>query len=658
MRPGPALQFAAAALFAAACGRHGPLDYSSPTADWREYAGDKGGLHYSRLTQVTPENVGRLELVWSHRSGDFSAGSASSQSTAFEATPLVVHDTLYYCTPYMRVFALDPETGAERWMFDPVLRHRGTGGPYPLTCRGVAYWEDEKPSAGRVCARRILYGTRDSELIALDADTGRPCEDFGEHGRVALREGIGRSVPDWEYYPTSPPLVIGDIAVIGALVADQLRTDAPSGVVRAFDVRSGRLAWAWDPVPPGWKPDPLVEGELYQRGTPNVWSLISGDPQRGLVFVPTGNPSPDSFGGLRRGVDYYGSSTVALNAKTGRVVWHFQTVHHDLWDYDAPAQPQLFQHPNVGGGRPAVVQPTKVGHVFILDRETGEPLYPVEERPAPQGAAPGETLAPTQPFPTHPAPLHPTELSRDSVFGFTPWDTQSCRDTFARYRYDGPFTPPTVEGSIQFPATLGGINWGGVALDPESGLMIANQSHVALLVKLVPRAEYNALTQAGLKYPTEAYPMRGTPYGVIRAPFFSSFGAPCNAPPWGSLTAVDLASGQVRWRVPLGTIRDQTPFPVWAIPGFRHLGAPSFAGGLLTASGLYFVGATSDKYFRAFDAATGAEIWRTRIPFTGNATPMSFRLRTDARQFVVIAAGGNPLTGPGDALLAFALPAP
>jgi quinoprotein glucose dehydrogenase len=655
-RTGEQIALVAAVLLAAACSRPAPLDFSGPTADWPEYAGDKGGLRYSRLTQVTRANVGRLALAWSHRSGDFSAGGHDGAPTTFQVTPLVVNDTLYYCTPYMRVFALDPETGAERWVFDPELRARSSQGPYPLTCRGVAYWEEPvAKQRGAACARRLLYGTRDSELIALDADNGQPCEDFAAHGRVALREGIGGSVPDWEYYPTSPPLVIGDIAVLGALVADQLKTDAPSGVVRAFDVRSGRLLWAWDPVPLGWKPDPIIEGELYQRGTPNVWSLLSGDPERGLVFVPTGNPSPDSFGGLRRGIDYFGSSTVALDAKTGKVVWHFQTVHHDIWDYDVPAQPQLFQHPKVGGGRPAVIQPTKVGHVFLLDRETGAPLYPVEERPAPQGGAPGETLAPTQPFPTHPAPLHPAELTPENMFGFTPWDTGSCRDQLARYRYDGPFTPPTLEGSIQYPATLGGMNWGGVALDPESGLMITNQSHFALVTKLVPRAEFDAMAKDAVVYPTEAYPMSGTPYGVIRSPFFSNFGAPCSPPPWGSLSGVDLVTGEVRWRVALGTIRDQAPFPIWAIPGFRHLGAPSFAGGLLTASGVYFIGATSDKYFRAFDADTGAEIWHTRIPYTGNATPMSYRLRSDSRQFVVIAAGGNPLTGPGDALLAFAL---
>ncbi len=643
-----------AVVLLAACGAPPPLDHSGPTADWPTYAGDERGLHFSPLTQIAPANLGRLELAWSHRSGDFHAGSAEHSPTALQVTPIVANETLYYCTPFMRVFALDPETGAERWSFDPGLEGRGIGGPYPLTCRGVAYWEAERPREGKSCERRILYGTRDSELIALDADTGAPCPRFGDGGRVALREGIGPGVPDWKYYPTSPPLVIGDLAVIGALVADQLETDAPSGVVRAFDVRTGKRVWAWDPVPRGWRPDRRKPGELWQRGTPNVWAPISGDASRGLVFVPTGNPSPDSWGGLRRGIDHFGSSTVALDARTGRVVWRFQTVHHDVWDWDVPAQPQLFEHADVGDGRPAVVQPTKLGHVFLLDRETGEPLYPVEERPVPTDGVAGETLAPTQPFPTHPPPLHPVEISAENVFGFTPWDRASCRDLLARHRYDGgPFTPPSVEGSVQFPHTAGGINWGGVALDPDRALMVVNQTHVAMLTRLVPRAEFDALPAGAVQYPMEAYPMRGTPFGVIRQPFFSRFGAPCNPPPWGSLAVVDLATGEVRWRVPLGTPRDQAPFPIWWL--WRDLGAPNFGGGLLTASGVFFIGATTDRTLRAFDVDTGRELWRTRIPYTANATPLSYRLRRDARQFVVVAAGGNPLTQPGDALLAFAL---
>ncbi|MGH0031048.1 MAG: pyrroloquinoline quinone-dependent dehydrogenase [Myxococcota bacterium] len=638
----------------AACSDAAPAP--GPGADvaiWPEWGGDEGGLHYSPLAQIHRGNVDRLELAWEHRSGDFHPGDAERAPTNFQVTPLVVNDTLYYCTGFMRVFALDPETGQERWSFDPQLRARETGGPYPLTCRGVAYWEEDEPRAGAACQRRILYGTKDAELIALDADSGLPCADFGDGGRVALREGIGEAAP-WEYYPTSPPLVMGDVAVIGALVADQLKVDAPAGVVRAFDVRSGARVWAWDPVPPGF-PVERRQGELYQRGTPNVWSLLSGDAERGLVFVPTGNPSPDSYGGQRRGLDHYGSSTVALDARTGRVVWHFQTVHHDVWDFDVASQPTLFQHPGVGGGRPAVAQATKMGHVFLLDRETGEPLYPVEERPVPQGGVPGETLSPTQPFPTHPPPLHPTELTVDNAFGFTPIDRASCREQIAALRWDGAFTPPTLEGSIQFPHSAGGMNWGGVAIDPERAILYTNQTHIAMSVRLVPRAEFDAMPPGSVQYPLEAYPMTGTPYGVVRAPLFSRFGAPCNPPPWGTLTAVDLTSGEVLWRSRLGTTRDQAPFPLWAIPWTGHLGAPNFGGGLVTAGRLYFIGATTDRYLRAFDADTGEEVFRERIPFTGNATPMTYRLSPQGRQFLVIAAGGNPLTGIGDSLRAYAL---
>jgi quinoprotein glucose dehydrogenase len=639
-------------LHALACGAPAPIDLGGPTAEWREWGGDKGGLHFSPLTQITRENVDRLEVAWVHQSGDYSLGHDGLAPTAFQVTPLVANGTLYYCTPFMRVFALDPETGEERWVFDPVLRGRHAGGPYPLTCRGVAWWEESSPEPGRACQRRILYGTRDSELIALDADTGKPCQDFGRSGRVDLREGLGE-IPEWETYTTSPPQVVGDLAVVGALIADQLRTDSPAGVVRAYDVRTGARVWSWDPVPPGFD-RPLRPGELFHRGTPNVWAPISADPERGLVFLPTGNPGPDGYGGLRHGIDHYGSSTVALDARTGRVLWHFQTVHHDLWDYDVPSQPSLFQIEGVGGGRPAVAQSTKMGFIFLLDRETGEPLYPVEERPVPQGGVPGETLSPTQPFPTHPKPLHPLDLSPDHAFGFTPIDRASCRELFEKYRWDGIYTPPSLEGSLQTPHTGGGMNWGGLAIDGASGMLYVNQSHAAVVNRLIPRAEYEKLDPNDFIYPQELYPLAGTPYGLHRFTALSRFGAPCNPPPWGSLSAVDLRSGELVWRVPLGTPRDKAPFPVWLLYG--HLGSPSFGGGLLTAGGLYFTGATTDRYFRAFDTSSGAELWRIRTPFNANAVPMSYRLRHDSRQYVVVAMGGNPITSIGDALVAYSLP--
>jgi quinoprotein glucose dehydrogenase len=636
-----------------ACSPSVEIDTSGPTGEWPFWGGDQGASHFVKLDQITKENVGALEVAWTHDSGDHFDGSGYSKVTSFQTTPLVVNDTLYYCTPFMRVFALDPQTGEERWSFDPEFEDRHGEGPYPLICRGVSYWEDARAAKGSVCSKRIFYGTADSELIALDADTGKPCPGFGEQGRVGLREGIGEA-PGWEYHPTSPPLVMRDRVLIGALVADNVRVDAPAGVVRAFDARTGKLVWAWDPVPPDWTgaPDPET-GRRYAAGTPNIWSIMTGDAERGLVYVPTGNPAPDLYGGERKGIDYYGSSTVALDVETGRVAWRFQAVHHDVWDFDTPSPPTLFQIPGVGGGVAALAQPTKMGHIFLLDRETGAPLYPVEERSVPQGGVPGEQLSPTQPFPTHPGPLHPTEITRENVHGFTPIDRASCQKLVDEYRWDGPFTPNTLEGTIQFPHTGGGMNWGGVAIDPGRGILVTNQTHAAQLVKLIKREDTGNLKPEDLVYPNEYYPMEGTPYGVKRLGFFSSFGAPCNAPPWGSLTGVDLRSGEVIWRIPFGSLREMAPFPIWLM--YTDLGSPNFGGGIATASGLYFIGAAMDKGFRAFDIETGEELWHTRLPYAGTAVPMSFRFE-GGKQFIVVAAGGNPLGDMGSTLVAFSLP--
>jgi quinoprotein glucose dehydrogenase len=640
-----------------ACEQAPPTDYAGPLADWPEYAGTRVGARFSPLTQITPENVAQLEVAWRYDHGDVSDGSGEWTRTSFSVTPLMADGSLFFCTGFARVIALDPETGAEKWAFDPELRARRGEGPYPLTCRGVAYWAgDSISAAGEVCARRVYTGTRDSELIALDAATGEPCPDFGVGGRVRLREGIGE-VPSWEYYPTSPPLVIRDVVVIGALVADSLRTDAPSGVVRAFDLRTGELRWAWDPVPPGWEADRAQSAErataqAYQSGTPNVWAPISGDEALGLVYVPTGNASPDSYGGDRRGLDHYASSTVALDAGSGHVIWHRQYVHHDVWDYDTASQPALFQIDGVGEGRPGIAQATKMGHLFLLDRATGEGLYPIEERPVPQvGAVPGETLSPTQPFPTHPPPLQQTTLSPDDAWGFTPIDRADCRSVLGRYTYEGIFTPPSLAGSIQYPGSAGGANWGGVSIDPSRGLLFVNQNLMPMIQQLIPRAEFEQLDPSSVVYPQELYPMAGTPYGVKRGPLLSSFGAPCIPPPWGTLTAVDLRAGKIAWTVALGSTRDQAPFPMWL-----ELGSPNLGGSLATETGLVFIGATTDKFIRAFDSETGEELWRSRLPFTANSSPISYRLRPDGKQYLIVPAGGHGWSTPGDAVIAYALP--
>lgn len=627
-----------------------PIDNSGPISEWPHYSGIENSDHYTPLNQITPDNVGQLEVAWEHRSGDFSDGSGEWGFTSLQVTPIQVNDTLYYCTPKGRAFALAPETGEEKWMFDPEVQNKKSG-LYPVLCRGVSYWEDKTAAETRSCNKRILYGTRDAQLLALDADTGELCEGFGEGGRVSLREGI-IDAEDWAYYPTSPPYITETLVIIGAMVPDNDSIYAPSGVVRAFDVRNGELVWAWEPVPEDYKENQRDEKGriIYHQGSPNVWAPISGDPEQGLVYVATGNPSPDVYGGQRNGIDFYGSSTVALNVNTGKVVWNFQTVHHDVWDYDVPSQPQTFHIPEVGNGRPGILQATKTGHIFLLDRESGEPLYPVEERPVPQNGVPGETLAATQPFPTHPQPLHlPAKLTEMDGFVFI--DKYLCQKEFEKYRNDGIFTPPSLEGSVLYPYTSGGMNWGGVAIDPVNGLMYTNQMHFASIVQLIPREEFDTLDPPLGEYPNEFYRMEGTPYGLKRFPLSSIFGAPCVPRPWGSLTAVDLKSGDVLWRRELGTTRDQAPFPLWF-----DTGVPNTGGSVITATGLLFIAAATDRYFRAFDAETGEEVWRYSLPFVGNATPMSYRLSKTGKQYIVLAAGGHGWSEPGDALIAFSLP--
>jgi quinoprotein glucose dehydrogenase len=625
-----------------------------PASDWPAYGRDAGGSRFSPLAQINRANVKNLKVAWTYRTGDLSDGKNARSSSAFQCTPLVVDGTLYLVTPFSRVVALDPATGRERWTFDPQIDLR-RGYDNQLNSRGVSTWLDPQRKESQPCRRRILTGTNDARLVALDAATGKKCEDFGEGGEVDLAKGVGVSSRNpGEYAPTSPPAVIKDLVVVGAAIGDNNRVAAPSGVVRAYDVRTGKLRWAWDPVPPGFEKTATSEAG-YQLGTPNVWAAISADEERDLVFLPTGNTSPDYYGGERKGSDFYSSSVVALRASTGRVVWHFQTVHHDVWDYDVPTQPALVTMRRNGRAIPAVAVATKVGHLFVLHRETGKPLFPVEERPVPQRGVAGEQLSPTQPFPVKPRALAPQSLKPEEAFGLSEADKQACREQIAALRNEGVFTPPSLEGTLVYPGDVGGMNWSGMSFDPARSLLVTNTNRLPRAVTLIAREGLTPEQFAKLRTSplVELARQEGTPYVMKREVIVRAFPrlAPCTQPPWGTLVAVDLNSGEVRWEVPLGVMPELADQPDAAKWGSLNLG-----GSIVTAGGLIFIGAARDNFLRAFDVETGAELWKGELPAGGQATPMTYQ--AGGRQFVVIAAGGHGRlpSKRGDHVVAFALP--
>ena len=617
---------------------------------WSSYGGDPGGQRFVRDASITPANVDKLELAWRFRTGDVSDGRGDIPSTtAFQNTPIHLDGVLYLCSPFNRVFALDAASGETLWSFDPKidLSRRYAN---QLICRGVAHWRDGQADAAATCAERIFTATNDARLIALDARTGRPCADFGVAGEVDLNPAAGPQRWRGEYQVTSPPAIAGDRVVVGSAISDNDRIHAPSGLVRGFDARTGAERWAWDLAPPGFeKTSENVSGEGHALGTPNVWAPMSVDTQRDLVFLPTGNASPDYYRGERSDMNHYGSSVVALRASTGERVWHFQTVHNDLWDFDVPAQPTLTHVVRDGRRVPVVIQATKMGMLFVLHRETGEPVFAVEERPVPQDGAPGEVLSPTQPFPVKPAPLVRHELSPDDAWGLTFWDRGRCRGLLEALRNDGIYTPPTVQGSVMYPGNAGGSNWGGVAVHPERQVVVANVMDAPWMVRLVPRDEFQAEREA---HPgKEVSPQSGSPFGMRRELLMSPLGLPCSPPPWGTLAAIDLADGEILWQVPFGTVRDVAPVP---IP--LNWGVPSLGGPLITQSGLIFIGAAFDDYLRAYDLDTGEELWKARLPAGGQATPMMYE--RDGRPYLVIAAGGHARGGTtlGDTVVAYTLP--
>jgi quinoprotein glucose dehydrogenase len=650
-----ACRAAAACLIGAlTCGLAG--GQSPQDSDWGYYGGDAAGRRWSEHEQIHRGNVARLQVAWTYRTGELGEGFATASKLAFAVTPVHAFDSLFLATPTGIVIALEAATGSERWRFDPrVDRGRRYGA---ATSRGVTAWEDPAPPAPAAapCVRRIFSGTLDGRLFALDADTGEPCEQFGERGAVDLTRGV-RPRDAGEFGITSPPAVYGDTVLVGSAIGDNRAVEVERGTVHALDARTGAIRWSFDPIPDGpehpaaaeWHPD-----DAAATGGGNAWTAFSVDLERGLVFVPTGSASPDFFGGRRRGDNRFANSLLAFEAGTGRLAWHRQLVRHDLWDYDLAAQPALLDVTLDGRSVPAVVQATKTGKLFVFHRETGEPLFPVDERAVPQSRVPGERAAPTQPFPRTPALVTHRALAPGDAWGLTFHDRGKCREALARHRNEGLYTPPDTAGTIVYPGYAGGVNWGSLAVDVPRQRVFAAVNHLPMRVTLLEPAEAAAQAHSGRFPASEFARQAGTPFAIRREPLLSPWGLPCTAPPWGTLASVDLRTNRIAWQVPLGSTAGVGPRWLPAL----DLGMPNAGGPIVTAGELVFVAAATDGFLRAFDAQTGRELWKHRLPAGGQATPMTYRAGADQRQFVVIAAGGHDGLGTprGDSVVAFALP--
>jgi len=641
-----------------------PADVSRPVVsldtavsdpeDWRNYGRDPAGTRFSPLDQINVRNVAHLTRAWTYRTGhDYSGPTAT-----FETTPLAIGGRLFLCTPSDHVIALDGDTGRQLWRFDP---HASTSPPGMTICRGVSWYANPISPKGEICSERVFVATIDGRLIALDAERGIACPDFGTQGQVNLLEGLGPVERGYYQVSSAPQLIRGNV-VLGGSIADNMSVNEPSGVIRAYDAITGRLAWAFD-VGHLERHDAPVAAESYTRGTPNSWGPISADEQLGLVYLPTGNATPDWYGGQRRDFDdRYSSSILALDARTGAMRWSFQTTHHDLWDYDIGSQPTLFDIEVAGFRLPALAQPTKRGELFVLDRRTGKSIWSVTERPVPPSSIPGEHAAPMQPFSTGLPSFSGPRLTETMMWGLTPIDQAWCRLQFRRSHYEGPLTPPRLDQwVIVEPGYMGGSDWGGTTIDLDHRILILNVTHVALRSMLLTRQEADARGLKPLSATNHgamggAAPMMGTPYGVDLRPFMSPLNVPCQQPPYGELAAVDLVHRSVLWRQPLGTARQSGPLGIASHLPFV-MGVPNQGGPITTRGGLTFIAAAQDGYLRAFDTVTGKELWRAELPAGGQATPMTYRSTRTGRQFVVIAAGGHvPLnTKRGDYVVAFAL---
>jgi quinoprotein glucose dehydrogenase len=631
------------AVFVSSTFWHVPLlaDDLKDNRGWGSFGGVPGGGRYSAIEQINRNNVDRLQIAWTYHSGDLSDYGSSLGPSSLEVTPILANDLLYICTPLNRIVALEPASGTEVWSFDP---HNGliASERRSKICRGVAYWERSTAAPGDICGKRVFKGDGEGHVFAVDADTGRSCEDFGRGGVVSLS--------DYEYHGvgtpnlTSPPVILGDLVIVAGGVGDNIRANAPDGTIRAFDVVSGAERWSFSTIPPSMRD---------ATGAADVWAPFSVDVEHNRVFVATGSPSPDPYGANRIDPIPYANALLVLDGDNGQLLWHRQLVHHDLFDYDLPAQPTLVEIRRDGEVIEAVVQITKMGTVFVFRRDNGEPLFPIVEIPVPQSDIENERTAPTQPRPLLPEPFSMQRITEDDVWGFTFWDRGKCLESFKSLRYDGPYTPPSLKGSLIIPSTGGGGNWGGVAYDPSRNLLIVKAMNYGYVLRLVPLDSEEAQGKP------DAHPMSremiGTPYRVEGSRWLSPLGVPCSPPPWGELTAIDLTNGKTKWRIPLGQV-STGPFGIFKT--LKAWGSPNIGGPIITAGGLALIAATMDSRIRALDIETGEELWHASLPAPGMAVPMTYEAGPDKRQFIVIAAGGNFLAGTklSDAVIAFALP--
>ena len=631
--------------------------------DWTAYGGTSNGLRFSSLKQITKDNVSSLDVAWTYHTGDVRDADKDATEYTFEATPLKVNNTIYLCTPHNEIHALNPETGVLKWKYQPakeasyLQQHQ--------TCRGVSYYDGSSAQAETiaaqpaVCRKRIYNASNDAKLIALDADTGKLCADFGNNGVVDLHANMGTVRPH-ALMQTAAPLVAGNLVIVGGSVMDNgFNKGNPSGVIRAYDALSGRLVWNFDPANPE-NTQPIAADQSYPQDTPVAWGTLSADLKNGLVYVPFGNASPDEVG-IERDADSntekFRDTLVALDLQTGRFKWRFQSSKHDLWDRDNPSQPSLLDIDYQGKKQPVVILPTKTGNLFVLNRLTGQAVYPVSQANVSTQGISGEKYSPTQPVSA--LNFIPAPLSEKAMWGLTPFDQMACRIDFKSLRYDGnPWTPATEAGSIIFPGNIGVFNWGSLAVDPERQILIASPVRLAYKYNLIKRTPANAdqrlFTKDGTPYWNENF---DGDYAIHIQQLSSSLGIPCVAPPWGRMVGVDLKTGKTEWLRRVGTTKNlNTSFLPGRFPIGFPMGMVAHGGPLTTAGDVVFHGATADNFFRAYDVSTGKLLWQTELPAGGQATPATY-MGSDNKQYVVIAAGGHGSLGTkaGDSVVAYRL---